>query len=199
MENFKLESLVNLVHHRWALPILSELHRSNGCKFITLVTRLNLSKDALSRTLNALIEQDLVMQNPGYGHPLRPEYILTARGQQIGQAAFELMQTLEYLGIVDIALKKWSLPIILVLQNHSRFTDMLENLPGLTTRALALGLRQLMQVKLLESSKDISGARNGYHLSSSGQELAAKITALVLAFSTGRNLTRATTRADIRA
>jgi DNA-binding HxlR family transcriptional regulator len=198
VENFKLEPLVKLVHYRWALPILSELHRNNGCKFVTLVTRLNLSKDALSRTLNALIEQDLVMRNPGYGHPLRPEYILTAKGQQIGQAVFELIQTLERLEITDIALKKWSLPIVLVLQDQSRFTDILERLPGLTTRALALGLGHLAQVNLLEPFEGIVGSRKSYRLNLRGQELAAKITALVLAFPTGKNLARVATRARIQ-
>jgi DNA-binding HxlR family transcriptional regulator len=198
MNNSKLEPLVNLVHYRWALPILSELYRNNGCKFVTLVERLKLSKDALSRTLNALLEQDLVMRNPGYGHPLRPEYILTAKGQQIGQAVFELMQTLERLEITDIALKKWSLPIILVLQDQPRFTDILERLPGLTTRALALGLGQLRQARLLEPFEGSTGSRKNYSLNLNGQELAVKITALVLAIPTQKNLTRVAVRARIQ-
>jgi DNA-binding HxlR family transcriptional regulator len=193
-----LEPLINLVHFRWALPILAELYRNNGCKFVTLVTCLKLSKDALSRTLNALITQDLVMRNPGYGHPLRPEYILTAKGQRIGQAVFELIQTLERLEITDIALKKWSLPIILLLQDQPRFTDILEQLPGLTTRALALGLEQLMQAKLLEPFEGITGSRKSYSLNLRGQDLAAKITALVLAFPTQKTLTRAATRARMQ-
>jgi DNA-binding HxlR family transcriptional regulator len=197
MNDFKLEPLINLVHYRWALPILSELHRNNGCKFVTLVTRLKLSKNALSRTLNALIEQDLVMRNPGYGHPLRPEYILTAKGQQIGQAVFELMQILEQQEITDIALKKWSLPIVLVLQDQPRFTDILEQLPGLTTRALALSLSTLSQAELLELFKDTVGLRKSYRLNLLGQELAAKIKALTLAFPTGKTLTRVAARARI--
>jgi DNA-binding HxlR family transcriptional regulator len=179
MNNSKLESLVKLVHYRWALPILSELHRNDGCKFVTLVERLKLSKDALSRTLNALIEQDLVMRNPGYGHPLRPEYILSAKGNQIGQAVFELMQTLERLEVTDIALKKWSLPIILVLQDQPRFTDILKQLPGLTTRALALGLGQLSQAKLLEPLEGISGAKNGYRLTQIATKIATQATTVV--------------------
>jgi DNA-binding HxlR family transcriptional regulator len=198
VENFKLEPLINLVHYRWALPILAELHRNNGCKFVTLVTRLRLSKDALSRTLNALIEQDLVMRNPGYGHPLRPEYILSAKGNQIGQAVFELMQTLERLEMTDIALKKWSLPIILILRDQPRFTDILEQLPGLTTRALALGLAQLSQAELLEPFEGIEGSRKSYRLNLRGQELAAKISALVLAFPTQKNLARVAARARMQ-
>lgn len=198
MNNSKLEPLINLVHYRWALPILSELQRNNGCKFVTLVTRLKLSKDALSRTLNALIQQDLVMRNPGYGHPLRPEYILTAKGNQIGQAVFELTQTLERLEITEIALKKWSLPIVLVLQDQPRFTDILEQLPGLTTRALALGLGMLGQAELLEPFEGIVGSRKSYRLNLYGQELAAKIKALIVAFPTQKNLTRVVARARMQ-
>ncbi len=182
MNNPKLEPLINLVHYRWALPILSELHRNNGCKFVTLVKRLKLSKNALSRTLNALIEQDLVMRNPGYGHPLRPEYILTAKGQQIGQVVFELMQTLERLEVTDIALKKWSLPIVLLLQDQPRFTDILEQLPGLTTRALALGLEVVYEAELLEPFKDTKGSKKTYLLSSTGKKLAWLTKTLVLTF-----------------
>jgi DNA-binding HxlR family transcriptional regulator len=180
-ESQKLEPLLALVHFRWALPILAELQHSNGCKFVTLVMRLKLSKDALSRTLMALLELDLVMRNPGYGHPLRPEYILTTAGQQIGVQALELIQTLERLEVMDVALKKWSLPVILVLQNHSRFSDMLEHLPGLTTRALAISLRTLQEAKLLEPSTDITGSRSGYRLSLIGEELGLKLLTLVLA------------------
>ena len=177
----RLEPLLALVHFRWALPILAELHRNNGCKFVTLVMRLKLSKDALSRTLTALIEQGLVMRNPGYGHPLRPEYILTTAGQQIGMQVLELMQTLERLEVTDVALKKWSLPILVILQDHKRFTDMIERLPGLTTRALAISLRELEQAKLLEPFTSIQGSRNGYRLSLIGEELGLKLLALVLA------------------
>ncbi len=198
MNNPNLEPLINLVHYRWALPILSELHRSDGCKFVTLVKRLKLNKNALSRTLNALLEQDLVMRNPGYGHPLRPEYILTAKGQQIGQAVFEVMQTLERLEITDIALKKWSLPIVLILQDQPRFTDILEQLPGLTTRALALGLGMLRQAELLELFEGIPGSRKSYRLNLHGRELAAKIKALIVAFPTQKTLTRVSARARMQ-
>ena len=177
----KLEPLLALVHFRWALPILAELHRNNGCKFVTLVMRLKLSKDALSRTLTALIEQGLVMRNPGYGHPLRPEYILTTAGQQIGMQVLELMQTLERLEVTDVALKKWSLPILVILQDHKRFTDMIERLPGLTTRALAISLRELEQAKLLEPFTGVQDSRNGYRLSLIAEELGLKLLALVLA------------------
>ncbi|MGH2451320.1 MAG: winged helix-turn-helix transcriptional regulator, partial [Candidatus Limnocylindria bacterium] len=74
-------SISALFHHRWAAPVLAELDRSRGSRFVTLSNRLALSRESLRRTLTALIDAGLVMKNPGYGHPLRPEYILTERGR----------------------------------------------------------------------------------------------------------------------
>ena len=71
------ERLAQLFHHRWAVPVLAELHRTSGSRFVTLHRRLGIGRESLRRTLASLAEQDLVARNPGYGHPLRPEYVLT--------------------------------------------------------------------------------------------------------------------------
>jgi DNA-binding HxlR family transcriptional regulator len=188
--SLNLEPLLELVHNRWGLPILAQLHRSEGCKFVTLHNRLHLSKDSLSRTLSALLEQNLVMRNPGYGHPLRPEYILTGAGEQIGGQAFELMANLERLGVTDVALRKWSLPILLVLQDDPRFTDLLERLPGLTSRALVLGLDQLAQAELLEVFRNLTDSRNSYRLNASGQQLASSVQLLAETLAISKNTRR---------
>lgn len=140
----QLERLSALVHHRWALPILSELYRDDGCKFVTLVNRLSISRDSLSRTLEHLLALGLAVKNPGYGHPLRPEYVLTPSGQLIGSGALSLINRLRELGIMDAMLKKWSLPVTLALRSGlGRFGALLEAFPGLTSRALTLALRDL--------------------------------------------------------
>ena len=48
--------------------------------FAVIERRFNLSRNSLTRTLSYLREQGWVMPNPGHGHPLRPEYILTESG-----------------------------------------------------------------------------------------------------------------------
>ena len=70
-------TLPALLHHRWAVPILAVLHREKGAKFVTLGSRLGVSRDSLRRSLDRLTQQRLVRRNPGYGHPMRPEYVLT--------------------------------------------------------------------------------------------------------------------------
>jgi DNA-binding HxlR family transcriptional regulator len=166
----KLEPLIALCHHRWSIPILAELHRDNGAKFVTLVKRLKISRDALSRTLDALVQLGLVKRNTGYGHPLRPEYILTAPGKQIGQNALELLNHLQQLEATDTGLKKWTLPILHAIHHGiNRFSSLRETLPSLSPRALTLTLQDLEQLGWLTRSE------GGYELSANGKTLAQKL------------------------
>jgi DNA-binding HxlR family transcriptional regulator len=151
----RLQHLSALVHHRWALPILAELYRDDGCKFVTLVNRLGISRDSLSRTLEHLQTLGLAVKNPGYGHPLRPEYVLTPSGQLIGSDALTLMNALRDLDITDVALKKWSLPVTLAVHTGvERFSALLEVFPGLTSRALTISLRDLETNGLIQRRAD---------------------------------------------
>src|SRR6185437_15304195 len=96
------ERLAQLFHHRWAVPVLAELHRWHGSRFVALHRRLGIGRESLRRTLAALAEQDLVARNSGYGHPMRPEYVLTAQGEAVAPACAELMVALDALGISSI-------------------------------------------------------------------------------------------------
>jgi DNA-binding HxlR family transcriptional regulator len=167
-----LEPLIALCHHRWSLPILAELQRDNGTKFVTLVQRLKISRDALSRTLDALTQLGLIKHNTGYGHPLRPEYILTAPGKQIGQDALELLNHLQHLeasnsSTLNIALKKWTLPILHAIHHRiDRFSSLRQTVPNLSPRALTLTLQDLEQLNWLMRSE------GSYELSAIGKKLA---------------------------
>ncbi|WP_337870049.1 winged helix-turn-helix transcriptional regulator [Meiothermus sp.] len=51
----------------------------------------------------------------------------------------------------DIALRKWTLPVLLALaQGHTRFSGLQAALPGITSRALALALRDLEALDWLQ-------------------------------------------------
>jgi DNA-binding HxlR family transcriptional regulator len=163
----QLERLSALVHHRWAIPILAELYRDDGCKFVTLVNRLSISRDSLSRTLEHLQTLELAIKNPGYGHPLRPEYVLTPSGQLLGSNALELINRLRDLGITDPMLKKWSLPVTLAMRDSMRFSALLDAFPGLSSRALTLTLRELETSGLLRRDTAAS-----YALTPTGQQIA---------------------------
>src|ERR671932_2722006 len=105
-----IEELIALFHHRWSAAVLAELRRTRGTRFVVLSKSLGVGRESLRRTLDALIELGLVRRNPGYGHPLRPEYLLTRRGERVAERCATLLALLD--GDAEVALKKWSLPVL---------------------------------------------------------------------------------------
>jgi len=46
-----MSNLVGLFHNRWSVPILAELRRQRGTRFVTLARTLGVSGESLRRTL----------------------------------------------------------------------------------------------------------------------------------------------------
>ena len=92
------------------------------------------------------------MKNPGYGHPLRPEYVLTERGKTVAAACARLVAALERLDANDVGLKKWSMPAVLALAE--RRVPLLgaaaSACPEVSPRALTLALKDLAAAGLVE-------------------------------------------------
>ena len=150
--------LADLCHHRWALPVLAELHRRGGAKFVTLQRALEVSPDSLRRTLESLAGRGLVQRNPGYGHPMRPEWLLTPAGARLGPACLALRRGVVRLGMEEVAGRKWSFPILLALRpREARFSEIERALPGVTPRSLAAALRDMEAAGVLE--REVADAR----------------------------------------
>jgi DNA-binding HxlR family transcriptional regulator len=146
-----MSTLVALFHNRWSVPILAELHRQRGSRFVTLARTLGMSRESLRRTLAALIENGLVGRNPGYGHPLRPEYVLTRRGERIAARSRPLVDLLRGRGLEDVGLKKWSMPAVYALSDEPlRFSELRDRLEGISPRALTLALKDLESAGIVE-------------------------------------------------
>jgi len=147
----RIPSLIALCHHRWAIPVTAEIARRGGCKFVTLVHRLGVGRTALRQTLDALEEAGWVQANPGYGHPLRPEYILTVQGTPIGLFSARTYAALQRLDAMDVGLRKWSLPTIAALGSQvRRFSQIRATLGDVTDRALTQSLKHLVSAALVE-------------------------------------------------
>ena len=131
--------LIELFHHRWAPPVLALLGERGGARFVELQRRLEVGRESLRRALDALVELGYVRRNEGYGHPLRPEYVLAPRGR----AAAKLSAGVLAAGATDTLLKKWSVPVLAELGDERRFGELRGSLPGISPRALALALRDL--------------------------------------------------------
>ena len=172
--------LDQLVNYRWALPVVAELSANHGSKFVTLCKRLGVSRQSLRRTLAALIEHRLVAPNPGYGHPMRPEYILTGVGRAIGPAVEKLAGGVRALGVEATALQKWSLPVLHSIGGGAdRFGAIRARWPSMTSRALSLTLKNLEQAGLL--SREVTDAyppTSAYALTPAGARLASLVSEL---------------------
>lgn len=141
---------IELVQHRWCIPILAETHRLGGARFAAYRGHLGISRDALTSTLTHLIELGCLQRNSGYGHPLRPEYVATSLGVALGPACVELHDRIRQLSIEGVALRKWSLPVVgAVHGRHSSFTLMRRHLRPISPRALSKSLVALGSAALI--------------------------------------------------
>jgi len=139
------ESLIALFHHRWAPPALALLADRGGARFVELQRKLDVGRESLRRALDALIELGYVRRNPGYGHPLRPEYVITASGRESAGVARRASEA----ATRETLLRKWSVPVLAELDDGRRFSELRSALPGVTPRALALALRDLEDARLV--------------------------------------------------
>lgn len=171
-------SLSRLFHYRWTVPTLAAFDATDGgAKFVTLRNQVDASRDSLRRTLAALIDAGLITRNPGYGHPMRPEYILTRSGRRLAPACATLLKKLKSLGIEEIALKKWSLPAACALEAAGgRFGRIRAALGEVTPRALAQALRDLQQGGIVERRLvDGYPPYTEYRLTRRGRQLTALV------------------------
>lgn len=149
----RARTLAELFHHRWAIPLLAELHRRDGERFAVLAHKFALSRESLSQTLSYLVDWGWVRRNPGYGHPLRPEYLLTQAGEPIASHCARLFDLLCSENLTDVGLRKWPLQIVAILNGSKsplRFGAISQSCPGLTPRALSDALKRMEAEGLIE-------------------------------------------------
>lgn len=132
-------SLIELFHHRWAAPALALLDERGGARFVELQRKLGVSRESLRRALDGLVDLGYVRHNEGYGHPLRPEYLITDEGRGASALAGRVSTSKSR----DTLLRKWSVPVLASLSEPRRFSEIRTAIPEVTPRALALALRQL--------------------------------------------------------
>jgi DNA-binding HxlR family transcriptional regulator len=131
--------LIELFHHRWSPPALALIAERRGARFVELQRGLGVGRDSLRRALDALVDQGLVRANEGYGHPLRPEYVVSAAGRGAAATAARVLAA----GPADVLLRKWSVPVLAEIGDGRRFSELRSSLAGVTPRSLALALQDL--------------------------------------------------------
>lgn len=139
-----LDDLIALCRGRWNMALLADLAAHRGARFVELAHRLALPRDSLVRTLHAATAAGWVMRNPGHGHPLRPEYILTQEGARLAAATQPLLAVQTHLGLMPGTLTCWGMPLICTIAlGHARFNEIAKTLTTATPRAISLGLQTL--------------------------------------------------------
>lgn len=179
-ENPDLTPLIRLVHHRWNIPVIAELYRLSGAKFVTMVNHLGVSRASLSASLEDLIDLGLVRRNTGHGHPMRPEYVLTEAGRGIGAQCLALTHVVRRGAETDLAFRKWTLPLIAVIGDRTRrFNELRARLEAATPRAIAMGLKSLeLQRWARRTLIDEYPPAAGYELVGRGQRVLAYVDGL---------------------
>ena len=166
--------LVQLGSHRWLVPLLADLAAHRGARFVELIHRLGLSRDSLARTLEAAATIGWVGRNPGHGHPLRPEYILTEAGTAAAARAATISEAQRALGLSPGAATRWGLPLVVGIgTGHDRFNALSRLLAPATPRALSQGLTALGKQGLVTREiLDLRPPASRYNLTGSGRLLA---------------------------
>ncbi len=169
-----LEDHIRLAQNRWAVALLADLAAHNGARFVELLHRLAISRDSLARTIDAAITQGWVERNAGYGHPLRPEYVLTAEGQRMAILAARTDLARDAVKIAPGGLARWSMPIICSIDDgHRHFNELSRTLSPASPRALSQGLRKLVgQHLVMRELVDDYPPRSLYSLTAQGGVLA---------------------------
>lgn len=144
---------IALSQNRWLTALLADFHERGGARHVELLNRLGLSKDSLGRTLETAIAQGWVARNSGYGHPLRPEYVLTHAGQRLADSAHAIVRVQAALGVGPADMTRWGMPLVHVLRSgEERFGQIQSALLTATPRALSQGLQSLQGLALLDRS-----------------------------------------------
>lgn len=134
--------LVKITSRAWALPILAGLHSGVAGRQAPLLAATGASRTAFAQSMDHLIEMGLIERNPGYGHPLRPEFRLT----QVGGAAAAIASKVRSVSTEEdwqLLRRSWTLPVLTSLRSPSHFNDIRRNLQPITDRALSQSLKSM--------------------------------------------------------
>ena len=147
----QIDRLSDVFHKRWTVPILQSLWENKGSKYVTLIKALGGSPGAIRATLKDLLRRDWVMKNPGYGHPMRPEYVLTGKGALVASRCHFLMGALEDARLSEAHRSKWAVSVLYCVgEQEQRFSKIKTRLTLVTDRSLVLCLKALCKSGAVE-------------------------------------------------
>ncbi|MDC0658259.1 winged helix-turn-helix transcriptional regulator [Leisingera sp. SS27] len=137
-----IKTFVNVTSKAWAMPILSCLHSGVAGRQAPLLAASGAGRTAFAQSMDHLIEMQLIERNPGYGHPLRPEFRLTQLGIPAAAIAHKIYGVSKEED-QPLLRRSWTLPILTSLHTPSHFSGIKRTLPAITDRALSQSLKSM--------------------------------------------------------
>lgn len=171
------EILRALGGNRWAVPVMALLSRDGGARFAVIARAFDLSHHSLVRCLEYLRTSGWVIPNPGHGHPLRPEYLLSESGRPVGALCERIAAQRDRLKLAATDLPRWSLAVTAGLApDWTRFGELQTRLNPVTPRALSQTLQTMIGHDLVKRRlEDRYPPVALYGLTGRGQDLAGAL------------------------
>ena len=137
-----IDLFVNTTSRAWAVPILANLHAGIAGRQAPLLAATGASRTAFAQSVDHLISIGLLERNPGYGHPLRPEFRLTELGISAAALANKI-QRVTAEEDQDLLRRSWTLPVLTAIHRPSHFNEIKRNLRTISDRALSQSLKKM--------------------------------------------------------
>ena len=172
-----IEMLVKLTSRAWSLSILAQMDRGVPGRQASLIAATGAGRTAFRQSLDHLIGLGLIERNPGYGHPLRPEFRLTARGSVIAATANRVETLVRQASEQRLLRRAWSLPVLGASREPRYFGEIKSQLSPITDRALSQSLKLLESRRWLQREVDMTGrpARARYQAANAGADISRMI------------------------
>lgn len=150
-----INTLVKITSRAWSLKILALMHKGVSGRQAPLLEAAQASRSAFGASLSHLIELKLLERNPGHGHPLRPEFRLTAKGAEFAEIAARITGAAPSSDESRLLKKSWTVPVLAVIETPRHFIEIKSELPSVTDRALSQSLTLLQQRDWLRRDVDV--------------------------------------------
>ena len=134
---------VKLCSRSWSIKSLALIARGCSPRVSPLSNAAGCGRTAMTASIQNLAELGLLERNPGYGHPLRPEFRLTDPGVALAKWALWLDNHAHTESDQSLIRSKWGLPVMSCINSTTRFSHLRNELVPVTDRALSICLTNL--------------------------------------------------------